>query len=68
MPFCIECTEPFPTQRRELGYNTCRSCGDRQATAEKRRKSRCIAPAYSKGAYQYITSKNMAKDVGRKTS
>ena len=66
MPFCNICTEPFPTQRRDLGYTICLECGETRAEAEKTRKSRCTAPAYSKGAYQYITSKDMAKDAGKK--
>lgn len=30
------------------------------------RKSKCLAPAYSKGAYQYVGDEDAAKDVGRK--
>lgn len=29
------------------------------------RKSKCLAPAYNKGAVQYVGSKAAAKDVGR---
>jgi len=30
------------------------------------RKSKCIAPAYNKGAVQYISSEDAARDVGKK--
>lgn len=32
------------------------------------RKSKCLAPAYNKGAYQYIDTKEQAIDIGRNTS
>lgn len=40
----------------------------REAEAQKEieRKKNCIAPAYSKGAYQYITSPEMAQCAGKK--
>lgn len=66
MPFCKICTEPYPTQREDLGYVVCIECGEYRAKAEKVRKSKCVAPAYNKGAYQYITSRDMAKDAGKK--
>lgn len=30
------------------------------------RKSKCLAPAYNKGAYQYVGSEQSAKDAGHK--
>lgn len=36
------------------------------AAKEIIRKSKCLAPAFSKGAYQYISSEDSAKDAGRK--
>ena len=36
------------------------------ARQEIERKKTCIAPAYNKGAYQYIASEEMAKDAGKK--
>lgn len=30
------------------------------------RRSKCLAPAYNKGAYQYIGTQEMATDAGRK--
>jgi hypothetical protein len=62
---CIECGDDFPLKRYELGYRVCLECGDKQAKAESRRKSKCFAPAYNKGAYMYVSSKSMAKDLGR---
>ena len=42
----------------------------REAAAQQEieRKKNCIAPAYSKGAYQYIGSPEMARDAGKKNS
>lgn len=34
---------------------------------EIERKSKCLAPAYNKGAYQYVGSVEAAHDSGRKT-
>ena len=62
---CIKCGEEYSAKRLELGYPTCLECGERQATKEADRKSRCFAPAYNKGAYMYVSSKRMAKDLGR---
>lgn len=62
---CI-CGESINPKRVELGYTTCLNCGERDALKESKRKSRSIAPAYNKGTYQYVTSKAMAKDVGKK--
>ena len=36
------------------------------ARQEIERKKTCIAPAYNKGAYQYIASEYKAKDAGKK--
>ena len=36
------------------------------AALEIERKKSCIAPAYNKGAYQYIASPEAAKDAGKK--
>lgn len=38
---------------------------ERIAQAEIERKKKCTAPAYNKGAYQYVASEEVAKDVGR---
>ena len=62
---CIECGDDFSPKRYKLGYRTCIECGEKKAQIEILRKSRCIAPAYNKGAYMYVTSSQMAKDLGR---
>ena len=65
MAECIECGDGFNPKRYNLGYRTCIDCGEEKAQIEILRKSRCIAPAYNKGAYMYVTSSQMAKDLGR---
>jgi hypothetical protein len=65
MAICIECLEEYSDKRRKLGYKTCLECGDVDAAKEIIRKASCVAPAYNKGAYQYVTSVKMAKEVGK---
>ena len=62
---CIVCYESFNPRRLELGYRTCLNCGGKAAAKEKARKAKCSAPAYNKGAYQYVGTVQAAKGVGR---
>ena len=62
---CVECWEEYSIKRKELGYKTCLECGDANARVEKAFKAKCTAPAYNKGAYQYVSSLKVAKSVGR---
>ncbi len=64
-PACIICYESFNPRRLELGYRTCLDCGAHAANREKARKAKCSAPAYNKGAYQYVGSVQTARHVGR---
>ena len=64
-PICIECGESYNPKRLELGYRTCLCCGGKAARIEKARKAKCSAPAYNKGAYQYVGTVQAAKGVGR---
>lgn len=66
MAICRKCGDSYPEKRRELGYDTCLSCGEEEAQDLASKRKEQIAPAYNKGAYQYITSKSMALDVGKK--
>ncbi len=62
---CIKCDESFPEKRKQLGYNTCLKCGAIDAKKISTHRSKCTAPAFNKGAYMYVSSKRMAKDLGR---
>ena len=64
-PQCFECGEEFNPKRKELGYEYCLDCGEGRAKIETIRKSKCVAPAFNKGAYQYVGSIEDAKFVGR---
>ena len=64
-PICIDCGELFNPKRLELGYRTCLDCGSVRAQVESRRKAMCTAPAYNKGAYQYVGTVQAAKGIGR---
>lgn len=65
MAICTKCYENYPEKRKELGYTTCISCGDKEAQKEAIRKSKCTAPLFNKGAYQYIGSFEETKYIGR---
>ena len=62
---CVECEEEFALARKRLGYYTCLECGEVAANKERVRRSKCVAPAYNKGAYMYVADRRMAKDLGR---
>ena len=62
---CIKCGDDFNIRRKDLGFHTCLSCGDLEATRQTNHKKKCLAPAYNKGAYMYVTSSSMAKEIGR---
>lgn len=62
---CIDCHVEFNPKRLELGYRTCLDCGSTRALREMKRKAKCSAPAYNKGAYQYVGTVQVARGVGR---
>ena len=62
---CIDCDEKFSEKRAKLGYRRCLECGGSAANKERARKSKCVAPAFNKGAYMYVSSYEFAKQVGR---
>jgi len=65
MAICKECYNEYSDMRKSLGYNICIVCGDKHATIEANRKSKCIAPLFNKGAYQYIGNIRDAKNIGK---
>ena len=65
MAICIECYSEYPEKRKNIGYETCIVCGDKKASKEAIRKSKCIAPLFNKGAYQYIGNIKEEKYIGR---
>ena len=42
MAVCVKCYDEFPDARRDIGYEVCIECGDRQARKEAIRKSKCV--------------------------
>ena len=66
MATCTLCFNSYSDERAKLGYLICTTCGDQAAKLEKQRRSRCLAPAYNKGAYQYIATREQAKDIVKK--
>ncbi len=65
LPECTECGEAFNPRRKRLGYFTCLSCGDKEAQAAITHKKKCSAPLFNKGGYQYVSSREAAKWIGR---
>ena len=63
--FCIKCDMEYPKARYQLGYRTCLSCGDKDATKIAVQKCKQTAPLFNKGAVQYITSLSQVKYIGR---
>lgn len=54
---------PPPTSREILDPEMAER--ERLANLEIERKKKCVAVAYNKGTYQYISSEEQAKDIGR---
>jgi len=65
MAICLNCENQYPNKRKSLGYDICINCGDKAASDEITRKSKCIAPLFNKGAYQYIGNIKEVKHIGR---
>lgn len=61
-------TEPNPnaTARRSIMEHVLHGGEAPEVTAEIIRKSKCMAPAYNKGAYQYVSDAESAMYAGRK--
>jgi hypothetical protein len=67
MNICSYCRDPecrVPEARARLGYTTCIDCGEQVASKLTEQRKKQTAPAYNKGAYQYITI-NDTKSIGR---
>lgn len=62
---CVDCGNFYSHKRRELGYKTCLECGEANIKPVIDNMRKQCAPAYNKGAYQYITDMQMVKDLGR---
>jgi len=65
MPECIKCGDEYNPKRKQLGYHTCLECGGIDAKVEMARKAKCTAPAFNKGAYQYVGNRQAALGIGR---
>tara|TARA_Y100000590_G_scaffold191716_1_gene218068 strand:- start:4778 stop:4981 length:204 start_codon:yes stop_codon:yes gene_type:complete len=66
MAKCVGCFNEYSEQRKQLGYLTCLSCGEKDARHDTIMKSKRVAPAFNKGGYQYIHSTNELTSIGRK--
>lgn len=55
-----------PTVAVPVKYDGELAAREAAAREEIARKAKCVAPLYSKGAYQYVATEEQAKWVGRK--
>jgi predicted nucleic acid-binding Zn-ribbon protein len=62
---CSECGSFFSPRRLALGYRTCLECGEQSIQVVNEQRKKQCAPAYNKGAYQFITDMQMVRDLGR---
>lgn len=60
------CGEEISEARWKLGYRTCLDCGAQEANVRTQQLKRCAAPAYNKGAYQPMFTRQDVLDAGRK--
>jgi len=65
MAICKLCHEDYNDKRLALGFRLCLECGDKAASREANRRRKCVAPAYNKGAYQYIGDLSDAFNAGK---
>jgi hypothetical protein len=66
MATCYKCGDEYPDKRLSIGYHTCLSCGDKEASTEANRRRKCVAPAFNKGAYMYVSDTRDAFYAGKK--
>ncbi len=57
---------PESTEKRSIMESVLHGDESQEVKDEVIRKSKCLAPAYNKGAFQYVGSEDAAKDVGKK--
>lgn len=56
---------PPPPEQRLVYLDEELAESERKAQEEIERKKLCTAPAYNKGGYQYVSSEEQAKMIGR---
>ena len=54
-----------PAERDSIMERVLRGDESEEVRKEVLRKSKCLAPAYNKGALQYVGSEDEAKDIGK---
>lgn len=58
--------KPHASNSEKIEYSDEMQEREARAREEIERKKQCVAPAYNKGAYQYIGSEEQAKWIGKK--
>jgi hypothetical protein len=61
--YCTKCDNQFSVDRAMLGYETCLTCGEQDAT--EARLGWCVVPL-PKQAYTLVTDKEVLKDLNQK--
>lgn len=60
------CGNDIPLNRVNSGFYVCTQCGEREAQVRTEALRRSLAPAFNKGAYQPMMTRQDALDAGRK--
>lgn len=60
------CGASIPLNRINSGFYVCKDCGEAEARRRTEALKRSLAPAFNKGAYQPMMSRQDALDAGRK--
>jgi len=62
---CIVCEDDVEPENWNRGYRACLCCREKKAQQIAMKRRQQVAPAYNKGSYQFITSKQMCRDLGK---
>ena len=54
MTNCVNCGTSYPLARKQIGYRTCLSCGDKTAARQTKEKASRVTCAYNKSGLMYV--------------
>ena len=66
MSNCVRCGHSYPKARKQLGYRTCLSCGDKSARNQIEEKKSRVTCAYNKSGLMYVADIKTTLDYKKK--
>ena len=66
MSNCVRCGHSYPKARKQLGYRTCLSCGDKSARNQIEEKKSRVTCAYNKSGLMYVAYIKTSLDYKKK--